>query len=219
MENKKVVRRSSPVVYKSKPTYEFFKRVFDIVMSSLGLVILSPVFLVVAILVKLDGGPVFFKQTRVGKGGKTFTFYKFRSMIVGADSPELLQKLASLNEVDGPAFKIKDDPRITKIGKFIRKASIDELPQLYNILKNDMTIVGPRPALVNEVECYDEYQSQRLLVKQGLTCFWQCSGRSNISFDEWIELDLDYIEQRSFFTDIKIILKTVPAVLTGKGAS
>lgn len=219
MENKKVVRRNMPVKYESKPVYEFFKRVFDIVMSSIGLIVLSPVFLIVAILVKLDGGPVFFKQTRVGKGGKTFNFYKFRSMIVGADSPEMLQKLAALNEVDGPAFKIKDDPRITKVGKFIRKASLDELPQLYNILKNDMTIVGPRPALVHEVERYDEYQAQRLLVKQGLTCFWQCSGRSNISFDEWVELDLDYIEQRSFWTDIKIILKTVPAVLTGKGAS
>ncbi len=219
MGSKQIIRRPMPVKNESKPVYEFFKRVFDVVLSILALIILSPVFLIVAVLVKLDGGPVLFKQTRVGKGGKTFTFYKFRSMVVGADSPEMLQKLAEFNEADGPAFKIKKDPRITKVGRFIRKASLDELPQLVNILKNDMSIVGPRPPLVSEVECYDEYQSQRLLVKQGLTCFWQCSGRSNLSFDEWVELDLDYIEQRSFWTDIKILFKTVPAVLTGKGAS
>ncbi len=214
-----VERRDHPVKPQSKPVYEFIKRVFDVVMSALALVILSPLFLVVAILIRRDGGPAFFKQVRVGKDGKTFMLYKFRSMVVGADSPEMLAKVQELNELDGPAFKAAKDPRITPIGRFLRKTSIDELPQLINILKNEMTIVGPRPPLVHEVGWYDDYQKQRLSVKQGLTCFWQCSGRNNLSFDEWIELDLDYIEQRSLWTDLKILIKTVPAVLSGDGAS
>ncbi len=201
-----------------KPIYEFFKRAMDIVCSGLALLVLSPVFLIIAIAVRSDGGPAFYSQERVGKNGKLFRIYKFRSMCVNADSPEMLAKLAALNEMDGPAFKIKNDPRITKVGRFIRRTSLDELPQLINIFIGDMTIVGPRPPLVSEVAQYTDYQRQRLLVKQGLTCYWQCSGRNNINFEEWVELDLKYIRERSLWTDIKIILMTVPAVLTGDGA-
>ncbi|MBQ4611981.1 MAG: sugar transferase [Clostridia bacterium] len=203
---------------KKKPFYEFCKRVMDILCSGLAIVVLSPLMLVVALLVRSDGGPAFFKQVRVGKDGKLFRIYKFRSMCVDADSPEMLAKLAALNEMDGPAFKIKNDPRITKVGRFIRRTSIDELPQLFNIFRGDMTIVGPRPPLEREVAQYTDYQRQRLLVKQGLTCYWQCSGRNNISFEEWVELDLKYIRERSLWTDIKIIFKTIPAVLSGDGA-
>ena len=203
---------------KKKPFYEFCKRVMDILCSGLAIVVLSPLMLVVALLVRSDGGPAFFKQVRVGKDGKLFRIYKFRSMCVNADSPEMLAKLAALNEMDGPAFKIKNDPRITKVGRFIRRTSIDELPQLFNIFRGDMTIVGPRPPLEREVAQYTDYQRQRLLVKQGLTCYWQCSGRNNISFEEWVELDLKYIRERSLWTDIKIIFMTIPAVLSGDGA-
>ncbi len=217
--DKDIKRREHPVKAENKPFYEFVKRVFDLVACSLALVLLSPLFLVIALLIRRDGGPAFFKQVRVGKDGKTFMLYKFRSMVVGADSPEMLKKVQELNEVDGPAFKATNDPRITPIGRFIRKTSIDELPQLINIIKNEMTIVGPRPPLLHEVGWYDDYQKQRLGVKQGLTCFWQCSGRNNLSFDEWIELDLDYIEKRSLWTDFIILIKTVPAVLSGDGAS
>lgn len=203
---------------KEKPVYDFFKRCFDIVLSGLAIIVLSPVFLVVAIAVHSDGGPAFFTQMRVGKNGKPFRIFKFRSMCVNADSPEMLAKVAAMNEMDGPAFKAKDDPRITKVGHFIRRTSIDELPQLFNIFNGTMTIVGPRPPLEREVVQYTEYQKQRLLVKQGLTCYWQCSGRNNINFDEWVELDLKYIRERSLWTDLKIILKTVPAVLSGDGA-
>lgn len=201
-----------------KPIYEFFKRTMDIFCSGLALLVLSPVFLIIAIAVRSDGGPAFYSQERVGKDGKLFRIYKFRSMCVNADSPEMLAKLAALNEMDGPAFKIKDDPRITKVGRFIRRTSLDELPQLINIFIGDMTIVGPRPPLVSEVAQYTEYQRQRLLVKQGLTCYWQCSGRNNINFEEWVELDLKYIRERSLWTDIKIIFMTIPAVLSGDGA-
>ena len=201
-----------------KPIYDFLKRVLDIVCSGLALLVLSPVLLVIAIAVCSDGGPAIFAQERVGKDGKIFRIYKFRSMCVNADSPEMLEKLAAFNEMDGPAFKIKNDPRITKVGRYIRHTSLDELPQLFNILKGDMSIVGPRPPLTSEVEQYTDYQRQRLLVKQGLTCYWQCSGRNNIGFDEWVELDLKYIRERSLWTDIKIIVKTIPAVLSGDGA-
>ena len=201
-----------------KPVYEFFKRAMDIVCSGLALLVLSPLFLILAIAVRSDGGPAFYTQERVGKDGKLFRIFKFRSMCMNADSPEMLAKLAALNEMDGPAFKIKNDPRITKVGRFIRRTSLDELPQLINIFIGDMAIVGPRPPLVSEVAQYTDYQRQRLLVKQGLTCYWQCSGRNNINFQEWVELDLKYIRERSLWTDIKIIFKTIPAVLSGDGA-
>ncbi len=204
--------------FKEKPLYDAIKRLFDILISGIALILLSPLLLVLVIMVRSDGGPAIYYQNRVGKNGKTFRIFKFRSMCVNADSPEMLAKLQAMNEMDGPAFKIKEDPRITKVGRFIRRTSMDELPQLVNILLGDMSIVGPRPPLVSEVKQYTEYQKQRLLVKQGLTCYWQCSGRNNISFDEWVELDLKYIRERSLWTDLKIILKTVPAVLSGNGA-
>lgn len=202
-----------------KPVYDCIKRVLDVILSGIGIVVLSPLMLVVAIAVRSDGGPALYSQNRVGKNGKIFRILKFRSMCMNADSPEMLEKLAAMNEMDGPAFKIKNDPRITKVGRFIRRTSIDELPQLFNIFVGDMTIVGPRPPLVSEVEQYTEYQKQRLQVKQGLTCYWQCSGRNQISFDEWVELDLKYIRERSLWTDLKILLRTIPAVFSGNGAA
>ena len=201
-----------------KPVYDFFKRVFDIILSCIALICLSPIFLGVLIAIKCeDGGKVIFKQTRLTKGGKEFGMYKFRSMI--PDAEKKLDSLMDKNEVNGPAFKIKDDPRITKVGHFIRKTSIDELPQLWNILKGDMSIIGPRPPLPREVAQYTPYQMHRLDVKTGLACYHEVMGRSDSNdFDEWVEQDFKYIRERSLWTDIKIILLTVKVVLTGKGA-
>ncbi len=218
MNNSNTQPDTNMVYPKKKPCYSFIKRLFDLVVSALCLVLLSPLFIVVALIIRRDGGKAFYRQTRVGKDGKEFEMYKFRSMCVDADSPEMLAKLQAANEMDGPAFKMKDDPRITPIGHFIRKFSIDELPQLINILKNDMTVVGPRPALPTEVEHYSELDRCRLSVKQGLTCYWQCSGRNNLSFQEWMQLDRKYVAKRGILTDISIILKTIPAVIIGKGA-
>lgn len=206
------------VQVQKKPVYDFFKRVFDLVMASLGLIILSPVFLVVSIAIWAeDGGKAIYKQTRLTKGGKEFTMYKFRSMCVDAESK--LDSLMDRNEMTGPAFKIADDPRITKVGKFIRKTSIDELPQLINIIKGDMSIIGPRPPLPREVAQYTPYQMHRLDVKTGLACYHECMGRSDShDFDEWVESDLRYIRERSFLTDLKVIWWTARIVLTGKGA-
>ena len=201
-----------------KPVYEVCKRIFDIVMSTLALIVLSPVFLAVAIAIKReDGGTVFFKQDRMTKGARVFGMYKFRSMC--PDAEEKLQELMNQNEMDGPAFKMQDDPRITKVGRFIRKTSIDELPQLVNIIKGDMSIIGPRPPLAWEVEQYTPYQLHRLDVKTGLSCYRECYGRSNIrDFDEWVESDLKYIRERSMWTDIKVILLTIKVVLKCEGA-
>lgn len=208
-----------PVNIRENKLYLFFKRVIDIVGSLCGLIILSPLFLIVAILIKLEDpkGKIFFSQERNGLNGKTFNMYKFRSMVHNAE--ELLEQLQAKNEQTGPVFKIKDDPRITKIGKFIRKTSIDELPQLINILKGDMSIVGPRPPIPREVEQYTQYQMQRLLVKPGLTCYWQVGGRNEIGFDEWVELDIKYIEERNLWIDIKLIFKTVFVLFGDKTAS
>ena len=214
---KREIRYITPDTAKQKPVYDFFKRAFDVVCSLLALIVLSWLFALTAIAIKLeDGGSPIFAQTRVGKDGKFFKMYKFRSMCTDAEAK--LKELKEKNEADGPAFKIAKDPRITKVGAFIRKTSIDELPQLLNILKGDMSIVGPRPPLGYEVMQYDEYQMQRITVKPGLTCYWQCSGRSDISFDEWMKLDMQYIEDRDFWKDIEIILRTVPAVFGNKGA-
>lgn len=199
-----------------KPIYEFFKRILDVICSVVALIVLSPVFLVTALAVRSDGGPAFYKQTRVGKNNTHFEMYKFRSMCKNAEN--LQDDLMKYNEMDGPVFKIKGDPRITKVGKFIRKYSIDELPQLLNIVKGDMSIVGPRPPLVREVEQYNSYQMQRLLVTPGLTCFWQACGRSNLSFDDWMDMDMKYIKRRNIFLDIKLIVKTVFAVIFKRGA-
>lgn len=197
--------------------YEKIKRFFDICLSAAALVVLSPLLLVIAILIYLeDKGPVIYSQTRIGKDGRAFKLYKFRSMC--ADADEKLKDLQKLNERDGPVFKIKNDPRVTKVGKFIRKTCIDELPQLVNIIKGDMSIVGPRPPLPNEVEQYNSYQKQRLLVVPGLTCYWQIQKGEETTFDEWVELDLKYIKERSILLDFRLILLTFKVILSGKGA-
>lgn len=205
-------------VYQRKSlVYKVLKRLFDILFSGIALVCLSPVFLVTAIAIKLeDGGPAFFTQPRAGKDMKIFKMYKFRSMYVNADAK--LAELLKDNEQTGHAFKIKNDPRITKVGKFIRKVSIDELPQLINIIKGDMSIVGPRPILPWQMEECNKYEKQRLIVQPGLTCYWQIGGRANIKWEEWVELDLDYIQDMSLWTDLKMIVKTIPAVFDSEGA-
>lgn len=206
--------RSISFTYEKKRVYSFLKRFFDIILSLLALVVLSPLFLVVMILISLwDGkGSPIFVQKRCGKDGRIFNLYKFRSMCM--DAEKLKAKLQKYNEMDGPAFKMKDDPRITGIGKFIRATNIDELPQLVNILKGDMSIVGPRPPLPDEVAQYSKSDRQRLMVTPGLTCYWQASrNRNDLSFEEWMELDRKYIAERSLHTDVKIILKTAYVVL------
>ncbi|QYF85486.1 sugar transferase [Brevibacterium sp. PAMC21349] len=194
------------------------KRSIDIIGSLIGLMILSPIILLIAILIKIEDpkGPIFFKQVRVGKDETEFQMYKFRSMV--SDAEERLKDLLALNEVSGAMFKMKEDPRITKIGKFIRKTSIDELPQLWNVLKGDMSLVGPRPPLPREVVEYSSYDRQRLLVIPGCTGLWQVSGRSNLNFDQMVMLDLKYIEDRTFWFDFKIIIKTVIMIIGSKDA-
>lgn len=201
-----------------KEVYEFLKRVVDIICSLIGLIVLMPVLVVVAILIKIESkGSIIFAQDRVGKDGIVFKMYKFRSMVVNAE--ELKEKLANENERIGPMFKIKNDPRITKVGKFIRKTSIDELPQLVNILKGEMSIVGPRPSLPKEVQCFDEWMMKRLEVKPGLTCYWQVAGRNDIEFIEWMKLDVKYVKERSILIDVKLILKTFFVLFGDKNAS
>ena len=199
--------------------YLFIKRSIDIICSLAGIIVLSPIFLIVAILIKIEDpkGRIIFCQERNGQHPKTFKMYKFRSMVHNAE--ELLKHLQEQNEQTGPAFKMTDDPRITKVGKFIRKTSLDELPQLFNVLKGDMSLVGQRPPIPREVEQYNSYQKQRLLVKPGLTCIWQVSGRNNIGFDEWVEMDLEYIKNRNLLLDIKLILKTVKVLFGDSNAS
>jgi len=198
--------------------YWALRRLQDIVLSVAALLVLWPLMLIVSIAIVIDSpgaGPLFV-QTRVGRDGKLFTFYKFRSMRPHAEDE--LEALLKYNEMDGPTFKIKDDPRITRVGKFIRKTSIDELPQLINVIKGEMSLVGPRPGIPREVEQYDDYARQRLLVTPGLTCYWQIQhGRNQLSFEEWVELDVKYIKQRSFITDWKIIFATFGAVLGMNG--
>jgi exopolysaccharide biosynthesis polyprenyl glycosylphosphotransferase len=192
--------------------YKITKRLLDIGSTMFGIILLSPVFIVTAIAIKFDSkGSVFFAQERLGQKGKYFKMYKFRSMVV--DAEQLLKQLESQNEVSGHMFKMKNDPRITKIGKLIRKTSIDELPQLFNVLKGDMSLVGPRPPLPREVSEYDKWQDLRLSVRPGITGLWQVSGRNDIGFEEMVSLDLKYIRERSLSYDIKIILKTVPVLL------
>lgn len=197
--------------------YTATKRLVDIIVSIFCIIFLSPLFILIAIAIKLDSeGPVIFKQVRVGKDGRPFDFYKFRTMRHGAE--RLKESLRHLSDIDGPVFKIKKDPRITRLGKFLRRSSLDELPQLFNVLWGDMTLVGPRPPLKEEVRRYGKRQMRRLTVKPGLTGLWQVSGRCDISFLEWMELDLFYIENRTLLLDLKILIRTIPAVLSGKGA-
>ena len=199
------------------PLWDFVKRTIDIVGSGVGLVLASPLLLGAAIAVRASSpGPVIFKQKRVGKNGREFYMYKFRSMY--QDAEQRLEELRAQNEVDGPVFKMTHDPRITPVGKWLRRTSIDELPQLFNILRGDMSIVGPRPPLPAEVAQYSDWDWGRLAVRPGLTCYWQISGRSNLSFEEWMRLDLQYIEEQGFLTDMRIIFRTVGVVLRGEGA-
>ena len=197
--------------------YEIYKRIIDIIGAGSGLILLSPVIAIVACAVKFTSkGPIFFSQKRVRKNGKIFNIYKFRSMVVNAE--ELKEKLAHQNEMSGPMFKMKDDPRVTKVGKFIRKTSLDELPQLWNVLKGDMSLVGPRPSLPKEVKQFEKWMYKRLTVKPGLTCYWQVSGRNNIDFEDWMKLDVKYVEERNFWIDIKLIFKTVFVLFGDKNA-
>ncbi len=220
IENQVVVPKEEQafITIPHKPIYCFFKRCFDIICSFLGLIALLLPLCIIALVITIDspGASPIFVQNRIGKNGKVFKFYKFRSMVPNAES--LLDTLLEQNEMDGPAFKMKDDPRITKFGKFIRKTSIDELPQLWNILKGDMSFVGPRPPLPREVELYTEYQAQRLKVIPGLTCYWQIQpSRNDVSFDEWLSLDLKYITERNFWKDLGVIFKTIGSVFGSHG--
>jgi exopolysaccharide biosynthesis polyprenyl glycosylphosphotransferase len=193
------------------------KRGIDIVVAAIALAVLVPFVVLVAIAIKLDSkGPVFFAQTRVGKDRRKFQFYKFRSMC--QDAERVRASLVHLNEASGPIFKITRDPRITRVGRFLRRSSLDELPQLINVLKGDMSLVGPRPPLPQEVEHYNDRAMERLSVIPGMTCLWQVNGRSNLSFEQWVDLDLEYIAKRSLWLDFVILLRTVPAVLTARGA-
>ncbi len=203
-------------IYDKKYIYFKIKRFSDIILSAIALFFISPLLLVLMIAIKLESpGPAIFKQKRVGKDGKEFVMYKLRSM--RQDAEKKLSELIDLNKRDGPVFKIDNDPRVTKIGSFIRKTCLDEFPQLINILKGDMSIVGPRPALPSEVNQYSDYQLQRLSVTPGLSCYWQIQKDNNTTFDEWVELDLKYIREQSMFTDLKIIYKTIFIVLSVKG--
>jgi lipopolysaccharide/colanic/teichoic acid biosynthesis glycosyltransferase len=197
---------------------EAAKRGFDVLFSSLVLLLISPVLGFIALLIKLeDGGPVFFPQTRVGRHGREFRMYKFRSMRPDAEA-RLRDLLARNQHKDGVTFKIKNDPRVTRVGYWLRKFSFDELPQFYNVLIGDMSVVGPRPPVPREVALYTLADRRRLLVPPGITCIWQVSGRSQIDFRGQVELDVRYIETRGFWTDLRIISKTLPAVLSGDGA-
>jgi lipopolysaccharide/colanic/teichoic acid biosynthesis glycosyltransferase len=212
------IETTKKIEFEEKKTYTMIKRGMDIIGAIMGLICLSWLFLIVAVLIKIEDpkGTVFFKQIRVGKNGKEFYMFKFRSMV--SDAEERLKDLLKYNEVDGAMFKLKEDPRVTKIGKFIRKTSIDELPQLWNVLKGEMSLVGPRPPLPREVKEYTNYDKQRLLVIPGCTGLWQVSGRNSLSFQEMVELDLLYIRKRNSYFDLKIIIKTVFLLFGSKNA-
>lgn len=203
---------------KERVLYSMCKRAQDVVFSLIGLILLSPLFLFLAILIKIEdfSGPVFFSQTRVGKNGKEFKMYKFRSMVPNAE--QKLSELIHQSDVQGAMFKMKHDPRITKVGRVIRKTSLDELPQLVNVLRGEMSLVGPRPPLPREVKEYTPYDMQRLLVVPGCTGLWQVSGRNHVGFQEMVELDLQYIRERSFIKDLKILLKTVKVLVGSDNA-
>lgn len=203
---------------KEQRFYLKVKRMLDICCSLMALVIFSFLFFLIAILIKIEdkNGSIIFKQTRVGKDGRLFNMYKFRSMVSNAE--DLKASLLEYNEVSGPVFKIRQDPRVTKVGKFLRKTSLDEFPQFINVLKGEMSLVGPRPPLTMEVDKYTSYEKQRLSVVPGLTCYWQVSGRSNMDFAEWVELDLKYIKERSTLVDLMLICKTALVLFGSKNA-
>jgi lipopolysaccharide/colanic/teichoic acid biosynthesis glycosyltransferase len=206
-----------PRVARDRASYHLAKRIFDMVAAIGGLAMLLPLFPFIVLMIKLETrGPIFFRQERVGRRGRVFICYKFRSMIAGAE--ERKEELSHLNEATGAAFKIKDDPRITGVGRFLRRSSLDEFPQIFNVLRGDMSIVGPRPQIPSEVLQYSPVQARRLLVKPGLTCLWQVSGRSHVDFAEWMKLDLEYVRRCSLGFDIRILSRTLPAVIQRKGA-
>jgi exopolysaccharide biosynthesis polyprenyl glycosylphosphotransferase len=193
------------------------KRVFDVVVSALVLLLCAPLLLLVALLIRIDSpGPVLFRQRRIGLHGRRFWLYKFRSMVPGA--ARQLSSLRHRNEMSGPVFKIRDDPRVTRVGRWLRKTSLDELPQFWNVLKGEMSVVGPRPPIPSEVKQYERWHRKRLAVKPGITCTWQISGRNEVEFDRWMQLDLHYVENWSLWHDLKIVLLTIPAVILGRGA-
>lgn len=212
------INQKNEVNNEKSKLYEISKRSIDFVGALFGIIIFSPLFLIVSISIKIESkGPIVFSQKRIGRYGKEFNIYKFRSMVVNAE--KLKNKLAVQNEMSGPMFKMKNDPRITKIGKFIRKTSIDELPQLINILKGDMSLVGPRPSLPTEVNEFEDWMHKRHYVRPGLTCYWQVNGRNSIDFEDWMKLDIKYVEERSLFVDIKLIFKTLFVLFGDKNAS
>ncbi len=215
---RKIIELNYQEIYDHKPNiYKWIKRAFDVIAASIALILLSPIFLITALAIIMeDGGPVFFTQQRAGQNMKSFKIYKFRSMYRNAESQ--FERMQAQNEQTGHAFKIKNDPRITHVGKFIRRYSIDELPQLFNIIKGDMSIVGPRPILYHQMEECNGFEKQRLIVRPGLTCYWQVCGRAKITWDKWIELDLQYIEDMSIAKDIELIFRTFPAVFGKDGA-
>ncbi|KAF0421983.1 sugar transferase [Pediococcus pentosaceus] len=215
VENKKVLIDEQS--QNQRYVYRFFKRMLDIIASVIGLIVLSPVFLIVSLAIKAeDRGPIFYSQVRLGKGQRPFKMYKFRSMIVDADKK--LEKLLKQNEVEGAMFKMKEDPRITRVGRFTRKHSLDELPQLLNVLAGDMSLVGPRPPLEREVADYSEHDKQRLIVKPGCTGLWQVTARNDVDFSGMVDLDLQYIEKSGLMFDMIILFKTIGIVFKPNGA-
>jgi len=225
-----ILARSEPEEFEDSSVISFYtggmhgwsvwvKRTLDFSLSYVLLVLLSPLFVVIALLIKLTSrGPVFFVQERVGLNKRSFRLYKFRTMV--ADAEQKLSEVEHLNEVSGPVFKIKNDPRINRVGKFLRKTSMDELPQLFNVLKGDMSLVGPRPLPLKDVNGFDQdWQRRRFSVRPGITCLWQVNGRSDLPFEKWMELDMEYIDEWSLWLDLKILAQTVPAVLRGSGAA
>ncbi|WP_457801172.1 sugar transferase [Limosilactobacillus reuteri] len=215
LESKAVLLNKDKI--KSRFIYHGMKRLFDIIAAACGIVILSPLMIIIAFLIKdEDHGPIFYKQVRVGKDGKPFKMYKFRSMFVNAD--QMLAKLKEQNDVEGPMFKMKDDPRVTKIGHFICKHSLDELPQFFNVIKGDMSLVGPRPPLPTEVAKYSEYDKQRLYVTPGCTGLWQATERNEVGFSEMVQLDLEYIKKANFLFDLWIIWETIKIIFIPNGS-
>lgn len=216
--NESEVTKESIYIKEHRNTYVIGKRLFDIVFSVILIILLSPIFLIVGIMIKFDGsrGEVFFKQDRVGLKGEKFRMFKFRSMY--PDAERRLEEIKHLNEIEGHMFKIKKDPRVTNIGRFIRAYSIDELPQIFNVLKGDMSLIGPRPPLLREYENYTDYDKKRLSIRPGITGLWQVSGRNSLSFDEMVALDLKYIRELSFLNDFKIFFKTIVVVIKKENA-
>ena len=216
--DEKTRQKLEAIIEKSYATFWRRKRLFDIFFATLIFLFLLPLMIVIAIVIVIDdpsAGP-FYRQIRVGRHGKEFYMYKFRTMYANAD--KMIDQLAKQNEMDGPVFKMKNDPRITRVGKYLRKLSLDELMQFFNVLKGDMTLVGPRPPLPREVQYYTDYQKLRLLVTPGLTCTWQISkNRNDIPFEQWVEMDIEYIQTRTFFNDLLIMLKTPIVMLTATG--